>query len=189
MKMNINKLVMFIMAAALMASCGNKTAKAEGSGDSIPKDTVSSVKETATAEKAVEGNILTSKGLKDIQVGMSFKSLPAKIEGLYTKLEEVSNDDFEGVYLYNKGEEPVIMLEGSGKVEYITVMGGDIKTAQGIYVGMPLKELKKINGLEKVASDPEADYQQEKYKIDGVTIVIDSHVDKGDIVSQMEVSL
>lgn len=185
MKRSTYKLAIFVMAAAFTASCGNKTAPAETTNDSIQTDTATTVKETPTEDNTVEGNILTAKGLKDIPIGTAFKSLPAKVDGLYTKLEEVSNDDFEGYYLYNNSDDAAIMLEGNGKVETITVMGGDIKTAQGIYVGMPLKELKKAKGIEKIATDPEADYQQEQYKIEGVTISIDSYADKGDIVSQM----
>lgn len=185
MKRKINKLAVYLTTTALLLSCGNKTAKTEASNDSIPKDTVNIVKETPVEEKEEEGFILTAKGLKGIQLGMSFKSLPAKIEGLYTKLEEISNDDFEGYELYNNNENPIIMLEGDGKIERITIINGDIKTAQGIYVGMPLKELKKVKGLKKIAIDPEADYQQEQYEIDGITIVIDSDINKGDAVSQM----
>lgn len=189
MKRSINKLAIFVMVAAFTASCGNKTAKTKATNDSIQNDTISTVKKAPTEEKAAEGNILTAKGLKDIRIGTAFKSLPAKVKGLYTKLEEVSNDDFEGCYLYNNSDDAAIMLEGNGKVETITVMGGDIKTAQGIHVGMPLKELKKIKGIEKIAIDPEADYQQEQYKIDGITISIDSYAGKGDIVSQMSVGI
>ena len=187
MKKSINKFVIVLASAAMLTACGNKTAKTENTADSLKTDTVSAVKEAPAAEEKAEGNILTAKGMGAITIGMSFDAVPAKIEGLYTKKEVESNDDFEGVFLNNDKGESVISLEGEGKVDRILVMGGDVKTAQGICIGMPVKDVKAIKGIEKVKTDPQADFQQESYKIDGVTIWIDSFVGKGDVVSQMSV--
>ena len=50
---------------------------------------------------------------------------------------------------------------------------------------MPEAELKKVDGVEKTGAD---DFGRTSYKTkNGVTLVIDSYVDKGDLVSEMQV--
>lgn len=185
---------MFAAAAMIVvASCGNKTAPADTTQDSTATDTVSTVTAPTADDNAAKAsenaaNVLTAKGIGEICLGMSLSSVPSKIDGIYVKKEFISNDDFEGYYLNDKAGENVIMLEGEGKVQRITVLNKAIKTAHGIYVGMPIKELKSVKGLKAVPVDPESDYQIEQYTVDGVTIDVDTWAGKGKLVSQMSVS-
>lgn len=185
---------MFAAAAMIVvASCGNKTAPSGTTKDSTATDTVSTVTAPTADDNAVKAsenaaNVLTARGIGEISLGMALGSVPSKIDGIYVKKEFVSNDDFEGYYLNDKAGENVIMLEGEGKVQRITVLSKAIKTAQGIYVGMPIKELTAVKGLKAVPVDPESDYQIEQYAVDGVTIDVDTWAGKGKLVSQMSVS-
>ena len=64
---------------------------------------------------------------------------------------------------------------------YVDGGANNIKTVEGIYPGMPEAELKKVDGVEKADAD---DFGRTSYKTkNGVTLVIDSYVDKGQLVS------
>lgn len=188
MKKNLIILSAITLATITLSACGNKTQSANDNRDTTAVDTTAAA--TADEKAASEDNslVLTSAGLGDIKLGMAFSNVPKSIDGLYASKEEVSNDDFEGVFLNDSKGNAVITLEGNGKVETINVSGGDIKTAEGIYVGMPAKEVRNIKGAKKVETDPYADYQLEEYIVNGVKISIDSFVDKGEAVSCMTVS-
>ncbi|MGN1376500.1 MAG: hypothetical protein ACI4V5_08085 [Prevotella sp.] len=188
MKKNLIILSAITLATMTVSACGNKTQSANDNVDTTAVDSTAAAAADENAADEDNSLVLTSAGVGAIKLGMAFSDVPKSIDGLYTSKEEVSNDDFEGVFLNNSEGNSVISLEGSGKVETINVDGGDIKTAEGIYVGMPAKEVRSMKGAKKVETDPYADYQVEEYIINGVRVSIDSYVDKGDIVSRMSVS-
>ncbi len=183
----MKKTILFSLAAIVAAafvSCGNKT-ESNAVADSLATDSC----QTQTVA-AVDGKTLTAEGFSVIKLGTAVSSLAASVEGVYDSIEEDPEGELWDYYV-NKDGSTICCLNVNDNnisrisVEYVDGGANDIKTVEGIYPGMPEADLKKVDGVEKVGVD---DYGCASYKTKGgVTLVIDGYVDKGNIVSKMQV--
>lgn len=184
----MKKTFLFSLAAIVataFVSCGNKTEQS-AAADSLSTDSCQT-----EAVATVDDNTLTAEGFGIIKIGKAMTSLAPSVEGVYDSIDEDPEGEFWAYYV-NKDDATICCLDvdennAISKISVTYVDGGanNIKTVEGIYPGMPEAELKKVDGVEKTGAD---DFGRTSYKTkNGVTLVIDSYVDKGDLVSEMQV--
>ncbi|MDD6227555.1 MAG: hypothetical protein PUA94_00745 [Bacteroidales bacterium] len=118
------------------------------------KDKEADSTQSVSYTKPAEGWMMTSEGVGPVKLGASVKSLPAKVDGLYTKMED-------GCYFYN-GDEQVMYVELNGdKIRGISVCGKNvgIKIGGKIFrVGGDSDVLKTQPGVKGVSYNDDADY-------------------------------
>ena len=184
----MKKTFLFSLAAIVataFVSCGNKTEQS-AAADSLSIDSCQT-----EAVATVDDNTLTAEGFGIIKIGKAMTSLAPSVEGVYDSIDEDPEGEFWAYYV-NKDDATVCCLDvdennAISKISVMYVDGGanNIKTVEGIYPGMPEAELNKVDGVEKAGVD---DFGRTSYKTkNGVTLVIDSYVDKGQLVSEMQV--
>ncbi|MGM9841835.1 MAG: hypothetical protein ACI31D_06510 [Candidatus Limisoma sp.] len=184
----MKKTILFTLAAVVVTafvSCGNKT-ESSAAADSVATDSCQT-----EAVATVDDKTLTVEGFGIIKIGKAMTSLDASVEGVYDGIEEDPEGEFWSYYVNQDGSTICCLdVDENNAISRIGVMyveGGanDIKTVEGIYPGMPEADLKKVEGVEKAGAD---DFGRASYKTKGgVTLVIDAYVDKGNIVSEMQV--
>lgn len=132
---------------------------------------------TATAKTPTTTIIITAKGIGPIKVGMDIEKFPKSVPGLYDKVEtgpEGETDDgeiLEGIlgHFYKDGAE-IFGTFSDGPADVMVVDNIDItkespvRTADGVYFGMPLDEF-KAKGWKKD--------EYGSYSKDGVYVSID----------------
>lgn len=100
--------------------------------------------------------VLTEKGIGSITIGMRKSKVPAAIPGLYDKIEyeAASPDDmdFGGAGWFTctlRGKETMAIFIGAERdVCGISVFTPKVKSADGVYVSMPVSRLKQLKGIE-----------------------------------------
>ncbi len=120
-------------------------------------------------------------GVGPIRVGMDYKTLPKSVEGLYDKLTVVeeynSMEDYNEIYCtFSLNGQDIMYATANeeGDIWCVNAATPNLRTKSGAYNGMPAREFIKLQGV-KVILNPEADYNQVSFEIDGVSVGIDEY--------------
>lgn len=166
----LNILAAAIVAAAMTAACGNKTEAPAQDADSTEVADSAAVADTAQAEaeasEAAKTINITAKGIGPIKPNMGIEDIPKSCPGLYDKTKEEA-DECDGViiYFYKDGAEVFsIYSNGSNADQIMVEHSSNVRTPDGVYVGMPKDEF-KAKGW-KAAADGQ-------YSKDGVSAMLD----------------
>ena len=142
------------LETAIKNAAGNQTTQQKATAGKAEKST----KKSAAPESAMP--LFTNDGWGRIKLGMNASNLPNKLPGYYDLLD-CSSFDMGGScdtgYLNgNKGD---VMFETSENeiILNVCVTYTGVRCSNGIYVGMPLANLKKIRGLKR-ATDGTSNY-------------------------------
>lgn len=151
----MKKKMMMTMAVGLliagMTACGGSGSRNSEAGGDTPEVSKTNQSDSQTAEGG-DAVIFDNGKLGPIAVGQPVGNLAKQVDGLYDKFEykkEEHEDDMDGswteeYYLFVKNGLPVFRANiDGGSVYSIRLMEGSqfIKTADGIWVGMPVSEL------------------------------------------------
>ncbi|GEM_PF-4424197 len=163
---NLKKL--FISAAVLAAvfggiSCTSKSASAENEGanaDSVTAAEQEQAEEAiadSIAAEAAKALVLNAEGLPSVTIGMAEKDIPASVEGVYdsTKSRSLSQEyDMTNPGLTKEitcmkdGQDVLfVYLNAKGEVCGMYVSSPELSTTDGLHVGSPVSDVKKVNGL------------------------------------------
>ena len=115
----------------------------------LSSNTSPSQPKSESIKKENTPNVLTREGLGCIRFGMKYAEIPKSCKGLYTHFTKEAGSGYDGAemeyYFYNNNE--VVMThtkyDVSDKITYIEVLSPQIKTTNGLRVGMPANELVK----------------------------------------------
>lgn len=126
-------------------------------------------------------------GVGPVKVGGDYRKLPKSVPGLYDKFTVVEEynamEDYNEIYCtFTLNGQDVLsaFANEEGDIWSVTAMTPKLRTKSGAYNGMPAREFIKLQGI-KVILNPEADYNQVSFEIDGVSVGIDeySYTDAG----------
>lgn len=103
--------------------------------------------------------VFNKSGVGCLKFGMRFSAIPRKCPNLYdrcvkSKREDDHDGDIYTDYHFYNGNELVAYttdLNMPGGVHQITIYSSNIKTPEGIYPGMAIKELLTLKGLQKAS--------------------------------------
>lgn len=120
-------------------------------------------------------------GVGPVRVGADYRKLPKAVPGLYDKYTIVEEynamEDYNEIYCtfsLNGKDIMYATANEEGDIWYVNAATPDLRTKSGAYNGMPVREFIKLSGV-KVNLNPEADYNQVSFEIDGVSVGIDEY--------------
>lgn len=152
------------VAAIILTACSVNANQGEGDN---PADTT----QVAAEQNSPVEPIFTEEGVSPVVLGANVKDLPEAVDGLYARKEYVKLNDegsdeeiglleVEGWYFYDKDNNLMFTAEeNEGTIYRVIVHSPNIKTAQGIHVGMKRSEALAIKGTKLIEPSPEADYE------------------------------
>lgn len=120
-------------------------------------------------------------GVGPVRVGADYRKLPKVVPGLYDKYTFVEEynamEDYNEIYCtFSLNGQDIMYATANeeGDIWYVNAATQDLRTKSGAYNGMPAREFIKLSGV-KVNLNPEADYNQVSFEIDGVSVGIDEY--------------
>lgn len=120
-------------------------------------------------------------GIGPVRVGAIYSTLPKTVDGLYDKLTVVEEynamEDYNEIYCtfsLNGQDRFYASANQEGDIWSVTMATSELQTKSGAYNSMPAREFIKLAGV-KVTLHPEADYNQVRFEIDGVSVGIDEY--------------
>jgi hypothetical protein len=140
-----------------------KIDKALGAGETNAKTEQAEALSATTEQTATSAEpskfTLTKEGVGPLKIGMPAASIPAKVAGLYDRMETmVEPYDYDNPdagswtqYRFYSGNEWVLSAQSDNKgnraLHTIEVLSPAIATPEGVYNGMPMSEVLKMQGL------------------------------------------
>lgn len=152
------------VAAIILTACSVNANQGEG-------DNSADTTQVAAEQNSPVEPIFTEEGVSPVVLGANVKDLPEAVDGLYARKEYVKLNDegsdeeiglleVEGWYFYDKDNNLMFTAEeNEGTIYRVIVHSPNIKTAQGIHVGMKRSEALAIKGTKLIEPSPEADYE------------------------------
>lgn len=117
-------------------------------------------------------------GIGPVKNGQDYRKLPKAVPGLYDKVTIVEEynamEDYNEIictFTLNGNDRFYAYANEEGDIWSVSMATKDLRTKSGAYDGMPAREFIKLQGV-KVILNPEADYNQVSFEIDGVSIGI-----------------
>lgn len=156
------KKILLLVASATLFGSVSCSAKAESSETAEPQTTNASEPQqtqadTTIAAEEVNTLILGENGLPTVKIGMAENAIPATVAGVYnSKKARALEPDMSAplpeivkeITCFQNGKEAIyIYLTADNKVCGMYVQTPDISTAEGIHVGSPVSDVKKVPGI------------------------------------------
>ncbi len=116
------------------------------SGTNVAGDSSVSV----VANHAGSSIAFDSKGVATIVLGTKLSRIPSSVSGLYERFVAEDDEGFHYIDFFDRDGNVVFSaITTHGVVTDITAATPIFKTTEGVYVGMPVEQLKKLPGVEE----------------------------------------
>ncbi len=140
-------IILTVLAALLMASCGGKKKDAVN----IDSDTIA-VNPADMAEAEATTAYLTKDSIGCVAIGMELAEIPDSVPGLYSMKNVGESRDAMSIEFFENGSPRFVIYDfGEGKVDVINLIDNSVKVAtiQGdLGIGDPMEKVLNLPGVQ-----------------------------------------